>query len=180
MRSARAPPTLIEKTFRMEVRMAESRREGQQAQMAAERPSEGNQQNSAATRTWQRSNEAARQQAEHLVEVGGERMRQATEASAAAASGALRSGSAIAGGAQEITAAWARYAEEVMRHTSEASQALLRARTFSEMLEMQTKLLRANMQSFLDQSATIAAAASRMATRPFEALKEASGDQTRR
>ena len=107
-------------------------------------------------------------------------MRQATEVSAAAASGALRSGSAIAGGAQEITAAWARYAEEVMRHTSEASQVLLRARTFSEMLEVQTKLLRANMQSFLDQSATIAEAASRMATRPFEALKEASGDQTRR
>jgi len=43
------------------------------------------------------------------------------------ASGAGRMGSALAEGAQEITAAWARYAEEVMRHTSEASQALLRA-----------------------------------------------------
>jgi hypothetical protein len=43
---------------------------------------------------------------------------------AAAASGTLRSGSAIASDAQEITAAWTRYAEEVMRHTSQASQAL--------------------------------------------------------
>ena len=106
-----------------------------------------------------------------------ERMQQATEATAAAASGALRSGSAVAGDAQEITAAWARYAEEVMRHTSEASQALLRARTFTEMLEVQAKLLRDNMQSFVNQSGRIAEAAGRMATRPFGDLKEASGDK---
>ena len=43
-----------------------------------------------------------------------------------------------------------------MRHTSEASQALLRARTFTEMLEVQAKLLRENMQAFLDQSVRIA------------------------
>jgi hypothetical protein len=83
------------------------------------------------------------------------------------------------GDAREITAAWTRYAEEVMRHTSEASQALLHARTFGEMLEVQAKLLHDNMQSFLDQNAKIAETASRMATRPFDALKEASGGQTR-
>ena len=66
-----------------------------------------------------------------------------------------------------------------MRHTSEASQALLRADTFSEMLEVQAKLLRDNRQSFLDQSAKIAEIASRMATRPLDPLKEASGGQTR-
>ena len=66
-----------------------------------------------------------------------------------------------------------------MRHSSEASQALLRARTFSEMLEVQAKLLRDNMQSFLDQSAKLAEIASRMATRPLDAFKEASGGQTR-
>ena len=43
-----------------------------------------------------------------------------------------------------------------MRHTSEASQALLRARTFTEILEVQAKLLRENMQAFLDQSVRIA------------------------
>ena len=79
----------------------------------------------------------------------------------------------------EITAAWARYAEEVMRHTSEASQALMRARTFNEMLEVQAKLLRDNMQAFLDQSVRIAESASRMATSPLEALKEASSERTR-
>jgi hypothetical protein len=103
-------------------------------------------------------------------------MRKAAEASAAAASGTLRAGSAAASDAQEITAAWARYAEEVMRHTSEASQALLRAHTFAEMLEVQAKLLRDNMQSFVDQSARIAEAAGRMATRPFNALKETRGE----
>ena len=103
-------------------------------------------------------------------------MQQATEASAAAATGTLRSGSAIASDAQEIAAAWTRYAEEVMRHTSEASQALLRARTFTEMLEVQAKLLRDNMQSFVDQSARIAEAAGRMAMHPFNALKETRGE----
>jgi hypothetical protein len=78
------------------------------------------------------------------------------------------------------TAAWARYAEEVMRHTSEASQALLRAQTFNEMLEVQARLLGDNIQSFLDQSTRIAEAASRMATRPFVAPKEASAEQARR
>jgi hypothetical protein len=42
--------------------------------------------------------------------------------------------------AQEITAAWARYTEEVMRHSSEASRALLRARSFSEIFEVEAEL----------------------------------------
>jgi hypothetical protein len=152
--------------------MAQSPREGQQTQKEEERPGE-------ATGTSGRHGGGVQRQTERVVEVGRERMQQATEATAAAASGALRSGSAVAGDAQEIAAAWARYAEEVMRHTSEASQALLRARTFAEMLEVQAKLLRDNMQSFLDQSTRIAEAAGRMATRPFGALKEASGDKIR-
>ena len=82
--------------------------------------------------------------------------------------------------AQEITSAWSRYAEDVMRHTSEASRALLRSRTLSEMLEVQAKLLRDNMQAFLDHSVKIAEAASRMAARPFEALQETSTDLSRR
>lgn len=152
--------------------MAESFNEGQQAQKEARTD---NRQNSAGTRG--RGSESD-SQTERLAEVGGEQMRQATEASAAAARCALRSSSAIAGDAQEITAAWARYAGDVVRHTSEASQALLRTRTFSELLEVQAKLLRDNLQSFLEQSTTIAETASRMATRPLNALREARGEQT--
>jgi len=96
-----------------------------------------------------------------------------------AAGAAQRSGSAVAECTQEIAAAWARYAEEVMRHTSEASQALLRARTFTEILEVQAKLWRENMQAFLDQSVRIAESASRMATRPFEELRTASTERPR-
>ena len=66
-----------------------------------------------------------------------------------------------------------------MRHTSEASRALMSARTFNEMLEVQAKLLRDNMQAFLDQSIRIAESASRMATRPLEELKAASTDRRR-
>jgi len=159
--------------------MAQSPRGEYQVQKEEERPSKGGSQNSAATGSSGRHGETVQQQTERMVEIGRERMQQATEASAAAASGALRAGSAVASDAQEITAAWARYADEVMRHTSEASQALLRARTFAEMLEVQAKLLRDNMQSFVDQSARIAEAAGRMATRSFDVVKEASGDQTR-
>ena len=154
-------------------------REGSQAQKETERPNEGNRFTTAASGDRDRDSKSVQQQGERVMEVGRERMRQAAEVSAAAASGALRSGSAVAGGAQEITAAWARYAEQVMRQTSEASQALLRAQSFSEMLEVQAKLLRDNMQAFLDQSLAIAEAAGRMATRPLEALKEASTEKTR-
>ncbi len=66
-----------------------------------------------------------------------------------------------------------------MRHTSEASQALLRARTFTEILEVQAKLLRENMQAFLDQSVRIAELASRMATRPLQELKAAGTERPR-
>jgi hypothetical protein len=159
--------------------MAQSPRGGYQVQKEKERPTEGGSQNSRATGTPGRDGEAVRRQTERAVEVGTEQMQKAAEASAAAASGTLRAGSAVASDAQEITAAWARYAEEVMRHTSEASQALLRAHTFAEMLEVQAKLLRDNMQSFVDQSARIAEAAGRMATRPFNALnalKETRGE----
>ena len=71
---------------------------------------------------------------------GGKGVRQAAEATTTTAGAAQRSGSAFNECAQEITAAWARYAEEVMRHTSKAS---------------------------------------RMSTRPLEAMKEASSEQTR-
>jgi hypothetical protein len=151
--------------------MAESRQAGPQAAKEAERPSDD--QNRAGV------SQAAQQQTERVAEVGRQSVRQAAEASTAAASAAQRSGSAINECTREITAAWARYTEEVMRHTSEASQALLRARTFNEMLEVQAKLLRDNMQAFLDQSVRIAESASRMATRPLEALNEASSEQTR-
>jgi len=140
--------------------MAEARQEGSQANRGS-------------------GSQAAQRQAEQLAELGRQGAQQAADASTTAARTAQRSGSAVAECTQEITAAWAQYAEEVMRHTSEASQALLRARTFHEMLEVQAKLLRNNMQAFLDQSVKIAESAGRMATRPLEALKEASSEQSR-
>jgi hypothetical protein len=42
------------------------------------------------------------------------------------------------------------------------------------MIEVQTRLLRGNMQAFLNQSTTLTEIAGRMATRPFDALKQAS------
>jgi hypothetical protein len=118
-------------------------------------------------------------EAERVAELGLQAVREAADASTAAASAAQRSGSAVAECAQEITTAWTRYAEEVMRHTSEASRSLMRARTFNEMLEIQAKLLRDNMQAFLDQSVIIAESASRMAKRPLEALTEAATERSR-
>jgi hypothetical protein len=84
---------------------------------------------------------------------------------------------AIAHDTREIATAWSRYHQDVMRHTSEASQALLRAGTFREILEVQAKLLRRTMQSFHEQMVKIAETTSRMATRPHNALREATAEQ---
>lgn len=139
----------------MEVDMAESRQAGTQAAKEAER------------------------NAERMADLGRQGAREAADASKAAINAAQRSGSDVAECAQEITAAWTRYAEEVMRHTAEASRSLMRARTFNEMLEVQAKLLRDNMQAFLDQSVKITESASRMAKRPLESLTEASAERPR-
>jgi hypothetical protein len=120
----------------------------------------------------------ARNPTERFAEVGHEGI-QRTATASQTAKGALGTGDALANGAQEITAAWARYTEDVMRHTSEASQALLRARTFTEIFEVQGDLLRNNLQAFLEQSARIAEATNRMAMRPFEELRQTSAEQNR-
>ncbi len=158
--------------------MAELRQAGPQGAKQAEGSIEENRRDTADDRNLGAASQAA-QQTERLTALGEHGVRQAAEASTAAASAAQRSGSAVAECTQEITAAWTRYAEEVMRHTSEASQALLRARTFTEILEVQAKLLRENMQAFLDQSVRIAELASRMATRPLQELKAASTERPR-
>ena len=164
--------------------MAESRQTGSQGRKQAEGSIEDNRRDTADDRnrgsgTQAAQPQAAQRQAERLAELGLQGLRQTADASTAAAGAAQRSGSAVAECTQEIAAAWARYAEEVMRHTSEASQALLRARTFTEILEVQAKLWRENMQAFLDQSVRIAESASRMATRPLEELRTASIERPR-
>ena len=123
----------------------------------------------------EREREAPRQRTESFAEIGREEKEQTVAGQRGALNGTLRTGSALANGAQEITSAWARYAEDLMRNTSEASQALLRARDFTEMLDVQGHLLRNNLQAFLEQSARVAA--SRMATRSFEASRQTTQEQ---
>jgi len=64
-----------------------------------------------------------------------------------------------------------------VRHTSEANQALLRARTFKDLLEVRTNLVCASMESFHDQNLKIAETTSRMAMRPLDALKQTTVEQ---
>ena len=126
--------------------------------------------------------EATRERGEQLASQAREGVRQATAAtaSAAGADAALRSGSAMTQGVQDITTAWASYAQEVMRQTAEASRAMMNCRSLPEMLEVQARLLRGNLQAFLDQSTKIADIAGRIASRPFEAMRAGGGDQPRR
>src|SRR5579875_2973879 len=81
----------------------------------------------------------------------------------------------MADGVREIAAAWAHYAEAVMRHSAQAGQALLRCRSWNEVVSVQAGLLRDNMHAFLDQSARLAEIGSRIATQPLAALAEAGG-----
>jgi hypothetical protein len=101
--------------------------------------------------------EAARWQTEPFKEVKREGIWQATTASKAAADGGAPLGLVVCRCCPGDCNGMARYTEEVMRHTSEASQALL----------------------FLAHSAGIAEAASRMTMRSFDALGQTSAEQTR-
>ena len=120
------------------------------------------------------SREGTRQTSERLTEQAREGMRQASAASTAGAEAAIRTGSSVAEGMQEVANAWAHFAKELMGQTAEASRALLGCRSLTEMFEIQSQLLRGNLQAFLDQSSKITDIAGRMATRPLEALRQAS------
>jgi hypothetical protein len=127
----------------------------------------------------ERASEATARQAERVATESRKGLQQATQTAETGAKAALRSGVTFADGVREITQAWADYAEEVMHHSSQAGQALLRCHSWTEILEVQAQLLRGGMHAFLDQSTKVAEIGSRMAARPFEALAEASGVKLR-
>ena len=77
---------------------------------------------------------------------------------------ALRAGFAIARDTGEIATEWSGYHQDVVRHTSEAGQALLRACTFKDVVEVQAKLLCGTTQSFYDRIVKIVETARRMVT----------------
>ncbi len=126
------------------------------------------------------SSDVIRETSEWVTNQTREGSRRAAATSTAGAEAAIRTGSSLAEEMRDITRAWTRYAEEVMRQTSEASRALIGCQSLSEMFEIQSRLLRGNVNAFLDQSSEIAEIAGRMATRPFQALKQASEAQAGR
>jgi hypothetical protein len=91
----------------------------------------------------------------------------------AGTSTALRAGLAIVHDRREIATAWSRYRRDLVRHTSVARKALLRARTLNEILEVRAEWLRGTAQSFDDKIVRIAETASRTATHPHDAQKDA-------
>jgi hypothetical protein len=96
--------------------MAQTKQDGPQTAKEAERSLDDNRRETAGKRSRERGSQRPQRQAEQLAELGRQGMKQAADASTAAASAAQRSGSGVAECTQEITAALARYAEEVMRH----------------------------------------------------------------
>src|SRR5215469_3706854 len=183
-----------------EANMAQSRRYSTPAQRGAERATEhvAGEAETATERTAEQAEkatersveeteravarrvEALRQQTERIEETGREAARQAIETSAAAFGGAARTSLALADATEEVVEVWAHYAEDVMRNTSQASRALSRSCNIFDMMQVQIALVHDNMRSFLDQSAKLADAASRMMTHPFEAFREVRAEQTPR
>jgi hypothetical protein len=166
--------------------MAQSRHETNHGQREAELATErGARQTERATqrgtkeveRATQRGVEALRRQTERFAQTGREGVRQAGKISSAAFTDSARTGSTLADATQNIASAWACYAEDVMRNTSHATEALLRSRTFAEMMQVQANLVHDNMQSFLNHSAKLTDTASRVAMRHFEALREVSAEE---
>ena len=85
-------------------------------------------------------------------------------------------GYAVAGGLQDIAQAWVDYARQVTDRTSAATEALLKCRSFNDMLGVQSELMRGHLQAFLDQSSKLAEITNRMAARSIDAA----GGATRR
>jgi hypothetical protein len=96
---------------------------------------------------------------------------------------ATATGRAIAAGLQDIAQAWADYAQQVLERTTEATQALLKCRSFNDMLGVQAELMRGHLQAFLDQSTKLAEISNRMAARSLatgEAGEETDANKDRR
>ena len=122
----------------------------------------------------QTSRDTVRQTTERIGAQTREGMRVAGAASEAGTQAVMRTGSIFAEAVGEMTNAWAHYAEEVMRQTSEASRALVGCRSLTEMFEIQSRFMRGSLQAFLDQSTKLADIAGRVAKEPYEALQQAS------
>ncbi|HKM74740.1 MAG TPA: phasin family protein [Stellaceae bacterium] len=84
--------------------------------------------------------------------------------------------SGVAAGLQDIAQAWADYAQQMMERTTEGTQALLKCRTFNDMLGVQAELMRGHLQAFLNQSTRLAEISNRMAARSIDAIRAAGGD----
>jgi hypothetical protein len=84
--------------------------------------------------------------------------------------------SAVTAALQDISKAWVDYAQQVMQRTTEATEALLKCRTFNDMLGVQAELMRGHLHAFLDQSTKLAEITNRMAARSIEAISEPGGE----
>jgi hypothetical protein len=106
---------------------------------------------------------------------GGRGATENRETAAASGKAAADAGSAVAAGLQDIAQAWVDYAQRVMDRTTEATESLLKCRSFNDMLGVQAELMRGHLQAFLDQSAKLAEITNQMAARSIDAIGEAAG-----
>lgn len=89
----------------------------------------------------------------------------------------MDAGSAVAAGLQDIAQAWVDYAQQMMHRTSEATESLLKCRSFNDMLAVQAELMRGHLQVFLDQSTKLAEITNRMAAHSIDAIGEVPGKE---
>ena len=95
------------------------------------------------------------------------------EPAAASSQATVDAGSAVAAGLQDIAQAWVDYAQQVMDRTTEATESLMKCRSFNDMLGVQAELMRGHLQAFLDQSTKLAEITNRMTARSIDAIGEA-------
>jgi hypothetical protein len=99
------------------------------------------------------------------------------ETAAASGKTTMDAGSAVAAGLQDISQAWADYAQQMMDRTTAATESLLKCRSFNDMLAVQAELMRGHLQAFLDQSTKLAEITNRMAARSMNAIRDAAGKE---
>lgn len=92
-------------------------------------------------------------QGEQMKETAGAAAEASERLAAGGADALSRSGTALAQGLQDFGRIWVEFAQDTMKQSIEATETLLRCRTFGDIMQVQSEYMRNSLDTVLDQSA---------------------------
>ncbi|MBV8650761.1 MAG: phasin family protein [Alphaproteobacteria bacterium] len=137
-----------------------------------------------------RSGEEAARAAQEVVEEGGHKIerlserqseamkrttRAAEETMSAGATVMTRSGNAMARGWQDVGQTMMDYLQDTTRHNMEATESMLRCRTFGELMQAQSQYMRQSLDTMMQKSARISDISARMLSETAQPMAQLAG-----